>query len=546
MPGALMAVAQDSPRITLEMLQAAEKIAGVSFTNDERQAILARLNSDAGPLPGFDALRHVDLGSMQPAFVFNPVLPGKTIPNERRPLRRQAVEISTPKTEDELAFLPVSHLSKLIETRRVTSTELTKLYLSRLKRYDSKLLCVVNLTEDLALRQAHEADEEIAAGNYRGPLHGIPWGLKDLFAVRGTKTTWGMTPYRDRVIDLDSTVYTRLTEAGAVLVAKLSTGALAVTARWFGGLTRNPWNTDQDASGSSAGPGSATAAGLVGFSIGSDTGGSIIQPSSRNGVTGIRPTFGRVSRHGGMVLAWTQDTVGPLCRSAEDCALVLHTIQGPDGKDNSVIDVPFNWDTSMDVTRLRVGYLRSAFEGEITTDPSNPDTAEFERATRTNNQEALRIIRSFGVNLVPFDLPDVPVPAIDFIRYAETAAFFDDVTRSGILAAAEQGPERTTRPIEIRSAYFTPAVEFIQANRFRTYVMQQIDKAMADLDLFIGSNQLLTNRTGHPVVSMPSGFHRGSPTALHFTGKVFGDSEILLLAHRFQAATRHHLNHPPI
>ena len=546
MPGALMAVAQDLPRITLEMLQAAEKIAGVSFTNDERQAILGRLNSDTGPLPGFDALRRVDLGSMQPAFVFNPVLPGKTIPNERRPLRRQAAEISTPKTEDELAFLPVTHLSKLIETRRVTSTELTKLYLSRLKRYDPKLLCVVNLTEDLALRQAHQADEEIAAGNYRGPLHGVPWGLKDLFAVRGTKTTWGMTPYRDRVIDMDSTVYTRLTEAGAVLVAKLSTGALAVTARWFGGLTRNPWNTDQDASGSSAGPGSATAAGLVGFSIGSDTGGSIIQPSSRNGVTGIRPTFGRVSRYGGMVLAWTQDTVGPLCRSAEDCALVLHAIQGPDGKDNSVIDVPFNWDASMDVTRLRVGYLRAAFEGEITSDPANPEAAEFESATRTNNQEALRIIRSFGVNLVPFDLPDVPIPAIDFIRYAETAAFFDDVARSGILAAAEQGPEKTTRPIEIRSAYFTPAVEFIQANRFRTYVMQQMDKAMADLDLFIGSNQLLTNRTGHPVVSMPSGFHRGSPTALHFTGKVFGDSEILLLANRFQAATRHHLSHPPI
>src|SRR5262249_30878479 len=193
------------------------------------------------------------------------------------------------------------------------------------------------------------ADEEIAAGTYRGPLHGIPWGLKDLFAVRGTKTTWGMTPYRDRVIDMDSTVYTKLTDAGAILIAKLSTGALAVTAQWFGGVTRNPWNTEQDASGSSAGPGSATAAGLVGFSIGSDTGGSIIQPASRNGVSGIRPTFGRVSRHGGMVLAWTQDTVGPLCRSAEDCALVLSTIHGPDGKDNSVINVPFNWDATADV-----------------------------------------------------------------------------------------------------------------------------------------------------------------------------------------------------
>ena len=545
MPGALMAVAQDSARITLDMLQAAEKIAGISFSGDERQAILARLNSGAGPLPGFDALRRADLGSLQPALVFSPVLPGKTIPNERRPVKRQPVDVPAPKTDEELAFLPVTHLAKLIETRRITSTDLTKLYLSRLKRYDSTLFCVVNLTEDLALGQARRVDEEIAAGKYRGPLHGIPWGLKDLFAVKGTKTTWGMTPYRNRVIDQDSTVYTRLTEAGAVLVAKLSTGALAVTARWFGGLTRNPWNIDQDASGSSAGPGSATAAGLVGFSIGSDTGGSIIQPSSRNGVTGIRPTFGRVSRHGGMVLAWTQDTVGPLCRSAEDCALVLHAIQGPDGRDNSVIDVPFNWDASLDVSQLRVGYLRAAFETDIPNDPANPD-ADFERATRANNRQALDVIRSLGVKPIPFDLPDVPIPAVDFIRYAETAAFFDDVTRSGALTEVERGPEKSTRPVEIRSAYFTPAVEFIQANRFRTYVMQKMDEAMANLDLFIGSNQLLTNRTGHPVVSMPSGFHRGSPTALHFTGRVFGDSEILLLAHRFQAATRHHLNHPQL
>jgi Asp-tRNA(Asn)/Glu-tRNA(Gln) amidotransferase A subunit family amidase len=538
MPGALMAVAQDSPRITREMLEAAAKIAGVSFTREEQQAILTRLNSSAGPLPGFDVLRGADLGSTQPAFVFNPVLPGKTLPTERRPIKRRAIEVSMPATDEELAFLPVTHLARLIETRQIKPTDLTKLYLSRLKQYDPKLLCVVNLTEDLAQRQARRADEEIAAGTYRGPLHGIPWGLKDLFAVRGTKTTWGMTPYRNRVIDVDSSVYTRLTDAGAILVAKLSTGALAVTARWFGGLTRNPWNTEQDASGSSAGPGSATAAGLVGFSIGSDTGGSIIGPSSRNGVTGLRPTFGRVSRHGGMVLAWTQDTVGPICRSAEDCALVFNAIYGPDGKDNSIIDVPFNWDASADVTRLRVGYLRSAFEGAVTDD--------FERATRANYQEALRVIRSLGVNVAPFDLPDVPISAIDFIRYAETAAFFDDVTRSGVLTQVEEGPERSTRPIEIRSAYFTPAVEFIQANRFRTRVMERMDEAMSGLDLFIGSQQLLTNRTGHPVVSVPSGYHGGLPTALHFTGKIFGDSEILLLAHAFQEATRHHLRHPAL
>ena len=546
MPGALMAVAQDARRITPEILEAAAKIAGVSFSREEQQAILARLNSPAGPLPGFDALRHADLGNTQPAFVFNPVLPGKTLPSERRPFRRQSIDVRLPATDEELAFLPVTHLSRLIETRRIKPSDLTKLYLSRLKRYDPKLLCVVNLTEDLALKQARQADDEIAAGRYRGPLHGIPWGLKDLFAVRGTKTTWGMSPYRDRVIDMDATVYSKLTEAGAILIAKLSTGALAVTARWFGGLTRCPWNTQEDASGSSAGPGAATAAGLVGFSVGSDTGGSIIGPASRNGVTGLRPTFGRVSRHGGMVLAWTQDTVGPICRSAEDCALVFNAIHGPDGKDNSLIDVPFNWDAASDVAQLRVGYLRAAFEGPIPDNPRDPSIAEFERATRTNNQEALRVLRSLGVNLVPFDMPDVPISAIDFIRYAETAAFFDDVTRSGLLTQVEEGPEKSARPIEIRSAYFTPAVEFIQANRFRTRVMQKMDEAMSGLDLFVGSQQLLTNRTGHPVVSMPSGLYRGLPTALHFTGKIFGDSEILLLANAFQSATSHHLATPPL
>ena len=546
MPGALMAVSQDAARITAEMLAAASRIAGVSFSPEDQQAILARLNGTSGPIPGFEALREARLGDTQPAFVFHPVLPGKTIDRERHPLSRQAITASRPATDEDLAFLPVTHLARLIETRQVTPTELTTLYLSRLKRYDPQLLCVVSLTEDLALRQAWQADEEIAAGRYRGALHGIPFGLKDLFAVRGTKTTWGMTPYRARVIDKDSTVYTRLTDAGAILVAKLSTGALAVTARWFGGLTRCPWDTSQDASGSSAGPGAATAAGLVGFAIGTDTGGSVIQPSSRNGITGLRPTFGRVSRDGAMVLAWTQDTVGPMCRSAEDCALVLHAIHGPDGRDNAVMDVPFNWDAGADVKRLRVGYLRSEFEGEVRITAGSPAGVEFERARRVNNQAALDVIRSLGVTVVPFELPDVSVPAIDFIRYAETSAFFDDVTRSGELSAVERGPEQSTRPVEIRSAYFTPAVAFIQANRYRTRVMEQIDAAMSGLDLFVGSRQELTNRTGHPVISLPSGFHRGMPTALHLTGQVLGDTAILRLAHAFQNVTDHHRKRPPL
>ena len=545
MPGALAAVAQDAVAITPDMIQAAAKIAGVSFTRDEQERLLDKLNAPRGYLAGFERLRTANLGnSSQPAIVFNPVPPGKKVPSERRPLRRQKVEVAMPTSDAALAFLPLTHLARLVETRQIKPTELTKLYLARLKQYDPRLHCVVNLTEELALRQAKQADEEIAAGAYRGPLHGIPFGLKDLLAVRGVRTTWGMSPFKDRVIDTDATVYSRLAGAGAILVAKLSTGALAVTAQWFGGLTRNPWNVEQDASGSSAGPGAATAAGLVGFSIGSDTGGSIIQPSTRNGVTGIRPTFGRVSRHGAMALAWTQDTIGPMCRAAEDCALVLDAIHGPDGKDNTVLDVPFNWDVFADVAKLRVGYLRSAFEGDIPDDAQNPDRAAELRQTRRNNEEALRVLRSLGITVRPFDLPDVPIEAIDFIRYAESAAAFDDLTRSGVITQVEHGPEQSRRPDELRSGYFIPAVDFIQGNRFRMRLMEQVDQALGDLDLFIGSNQALTNRTGHPVISLPNGFFKGSPTALHLTGKLFGDQEILLLAHAFQAKTDFHRQHP--
>jgi Asp-tRNA(Asn)/Glu-tRNA(Gln) amidotransferase A subunit family amidase len=531
LPGALAAVAQDAATITIEMLQSAQQIAGVAFTPDEQRRLLEKLNGPRGYAAGFARLRSAEVGDTPPAIVFNPVLPGKKLPTERRPLRRQHIDAVMPRSEDELAFLPVTHLSKLLETRQVTSTDLTKLYLARLKKYDPQLHCTINLTEELALRQARQADDEIKAGRYRGPLHGVPYGLKDLFAVRGTKTTWGMSPYKDRVIDADATVYSRLTTAGAVLVAKLSTGALAVTARWFGGLTRNPWNTQQDAAGSSAGPASATAAGLVGFSIGSDTGGSIIMPATRNGCSGLRPTFGRVSRYGAMTLAWTQDTVGPICRSAEDCALVFDAIYGRDGKDNSVLDVPFNWDASADVTTLRAGYLRAEQDGR-------------EDAARLHDDETVQIIRSLGVTVVPFELPAIPFEAIDFIRYAETAAAFDAVTRAGGLMDVEQGPEQSRRPDEIRAGYFIPAVEFIQANRLRMRVMEQVDAAFGDLDLFVGSNQALTNRTGHPVISVPNGFSQGSPTALHLTGRLFGEAEILLLAHAFQAQTGFHRQHP--
>ena len=539
LPEALVLAAQDAETVTLEMLEAAQRLAGVSFTREEQQSILARLNAPRGYMAGFAALRRANLGnSAQPAIVFNPLPPGRKLPTGPRFLRLREPDVSRPSSDEALAFLPVTHLARLVKTRQVKPSELTELYLARLARYDPTLYCVVSLTPEIARAQAKQADAEIAAGKYRGPLHGIPFGLKDLFAVRGTKTTWGATPYKDQIIDVDSTVYLRLRDAGAILVAKLSSGALALTAQWFGGVTRNPWNIAQDSAGSSAGPGSATAAGLVAFSVGTDTGGSVISPSARNGLTGMRPTFGRVSRHGAMALAWTQDTVGPMCRSAEDCALVFNAIDGPDGKDNSVLDAPFAWDSAADVTKLRVGYLRSLFADSVA-----PQTT-LQMQTRRNYEEALRVIRALGVQVVPFDLPDVAIEAIDFIRYAETAAAFDEPTRNGTIREIERGPEQSPRPGEIRPARFIPAMEYIQANRYRLRVMEQMDQAMANLDLFIGADLLLTNRTGHPVISLPNGFFEGSPTALQMTGKLFGEPELLLLAHAFQMKTDHHLKHP--
>ena len=546
MPGALAAVAQDADEISVEMLEAAQRIAGLRFTPDELQAIADRLNRSGGNTSAYETLRAANLGnSTQPALVFNPVPPGMTLPTERRPMRRQEIAVSMPATDAELAFLPLAHLAKLVETRQVKPSELTELYLARLKQHDSTLHCVVSFTEELARRQARQADEEIAAGTYRGPLHGIPWGAKDLLAVRGTRTTWGASPYQDRTIDADATVYSRLTDAGAILIAKLSMGALASGDRWFGGRTRNPWNTEQGSSGSSAGPGASTAAGLVGFSIGTETRGSIISPASRNGVTGLRPTFGRVSRHGAMALSWSMDKIGPMCRAAEDCALVFDAIQGPDGRDNTVLDVPFNWDATADVTRLRVGYLRSAFD-DIQDDAENPGRVASVRQTLANNRTALDTIRGLGVQVAGFDLPDLPTRAIGFILGTEAAAAFDVPTLNAQLDSMRAPPEESRWPDSFRTSRFVPAVEYLQAQRVRMRIIEEMHDALGDFDLFIGSNLALTNLTGHPEISMPSGFFQGSPTSLRFTGKLFGEAEILVLAHAYQAATDHHLQHPKL
>jgi Asp-tRNA(Asn)/Glu-tRNA(Gln) amidotransferase A subunit family amidase len=458
------------------------------------------------------------------------------------------IKVAAPKTDEDLAFLPVTHLAKLIEKREVKSIDLAKLYLERLKKYDPVLHCVVTLTEDLALKQAAKADEEIKAGNYRGPLHGIPWGAKDLLYVKGYKTTFGASPFKDQVVDMDASVYTRLTEAGAVLVAKLTLGALAQGDRWYGGQTKSPWdptNQTQGSSGSSAGPSSATAAGLVGFSIGSETRGSIMSPASRCGVTGLRSSYGRVSRYGAMALSWTMDKIGPICRTAEDCAVVFRTICGLDGKDNTLIDVPFNWNAAADVKKLRVGYVKAAFEREIPDDPKNQERTQRLRETRKFDEEALRVIRSFGINLKPIELPKMTTDAIDFVLTTEAAAAFDDLIRSDKLDMISAEPERSSWVASFRLHRFVPAVEYIQANRARYRLMEEYAALFADLDLFIGSSLSATNLTGHPEISIPHGFDsKGQPTSLRFTGKLFGESEILLMAHAFQKKTDHHLKRP--
>ncbi len=537
-PEALTAVAGDAEEITAEMVAEAEKIAGIKLTESERSSIAGKLN---GLLESYEYIRNIEIdNSVPPALIFNPILPGVEFPGERTPFIAGTPSVSMPDKIEDLAFYPLTHLAKLIETRKVTSTELTKMYLGRLKKYGPILECVVTLTEDLALKQARRADEEIAKGKYRGILHGIPWGVKDLFAVKGHKTTWGADCYRNRVIDTDATVVSRLNKAGAVLMAKLSTGRFASGANWFSGKTRNPWNTEQSSSGSSAGPGAATAAGLVGFSIGSETRGSIAGPCERCGVSGLRPTFGRVSRYGAMTLSWSIDKVGPICRSIEDCAVVFNAVYGPDGHDSAVIDIPFNWNPSLDVRQLHVGYVRAEFEGEM---ESVGDRA---RLNKKFNNDVLDVLRSLGINLVPIELPSFNNNLAYLILFTEAAAAFD-YCNAGMNDLIDQSGEKLKEYPQYR---FVPGVEYIQVNRYRTILMREMADVMSDIDAyvtptFVGPTNWLTNITGHPEVIIPNGFTgEGTPVSISFVGKLFGEAEVLAVARAYQNATDFHLKHP--
>ncbi len=487
-------------------------------------------------------LRSVPIdNSIAPALQFSPVVPGMELDQERKSFIMSNVPIpKLPSDLEELAFLPVTHLSQLIRKRKVSSLELTRMYLDRLTKFDPLLKCVITLTEELALAQAKRADQEIAAGRYRGPLHGIPWGAKDLLAVKGYKTTWGAMPYKDQVIHEDATVVKRLEDAGAILLAKLTMGALAWGDVWFGGKTRNPWNTEKGSSGSSAGSGSSTAAGLVGFAIGTETWGSIVSPCTVCGITGLRPTFGRVSRYGAMALSWSMDKIGTMCRSVEDCAVVFDAIHGPDGKDGTVQDLPFNWDSGLDIRKLRVGFLKSDFEKE-----------RKDETWRANDQAALQAISSLGVELIPIDLPQYPIGAMSFILSAEAAAAFDELTRSDRDDLLVRQIDEAW-PNAFRTARMIPAVEYVQANRLRTIVMKSMAELMADIDVYVapsfeGDNSLLTNLTGHPAVVVPNGFNAENiPTSITFIGKLYGEAKALALAKAYQDATGFHLKHPQL
>lgn len=576
-------------KITQEMIDQAAALAGVVITPDQARMMLEGLNEQRSAYSGIRKL-HLP-NSLPPAYVFDPLPPGASVDTKREPPVYSHTVATMPRNLEDVAFYTVPELADLVRRRKVSSLDLTQMYLARLKRYDSLLHFVITLTEDRALAQAREADREIAAGKHRGPLHGLPWGAKDLLAAKGYPTTWGAGGFEHQVIDEDATVVKRLDAAGAVLVAKLTLGALAMGDWWFGGRTRNPWNTQQGSSGSSAGPASATSAGCVAFSIGSETLGSISSPSTRCGVTGLRPTFGFVPRTGAMALSWTMDKLGPICRGVEDCAIVLEAIYGPDGQDLSVRNAAFNWNANFDWKRLRIGYFTKEFE------PEKPPAQAHAKATQTLTPEqqkkreeherraaaqrarvaydrkydlaALDKLRSMGVNLIPLDLPNLPYDAMVPLLTAEAAAAFDELTMTGRdRLLTRQGPQDW--PNDFRIARFYPAVEYIQANRARSLAIQQVSALFQKVDIIVAatnSEQLVvTNLTGHPACIVPNGLRGpdappppavdtgnedniggpGTPVSITFLANHYQDAKLCAFARAYQQATGFEKLHPEL
>jgi len=521
--------------LTVDSLREAETLAGLSFDSAERALMIDDLREQR---EAFAALRALDIpNDVRPALVFQPWPAGwAPASGGLAPRWTDPGDVRRPDDLDDLAFASIGELSELLRTRSVTSVELTQIFLERMRRYGPELECVVTLTAERALASAAEADREIAAGRRRGPLHGVPYGVKDLLAVAGYPTTWGAAPYKNQVLDETATVVKRLDEAGAVLCAKLTLGALAWGDVWFGGTTRNPWNLEQGSSGSSAGPASAVSAGLVPFAIGSETWGSIVSPSTRCGVTGLRPTFGRVSRSGAMALSWTMDKLGPIARSAEDCAVVFDAIRGPDGRDPTLVDAPFSYSPDVDWSALRIGYVKDLFDAE--------------RDDKDIDDQALAMLRGLGAVLVPINLPERDAMPISLVLSVEAAAAFEELTMSGrddLLVSQV----RYAWPNVFRSAQMIPATAYVQANRARSLLIEEMSRVFDEVDLYVvpsfgGQNLLINNLTGHPCVVAPNGFMgEGRPHSWTFVGKLFDEATICAVAQAWQDRTGWHGMHPP-
>jgi Asp-tRNA(Asn)/Glu-tRNA(Gln) amidotransferase A subunit family amidase len=591
-PGVLWARMQDAgaSQVSLEMVTDALKLSGIDLSEEDRKQMVESANRN---LTNVNELRKISIPlDVSPPYHFSPIVPGIQVNKTKMPFRMSAAPaVKRPATLEDVAFWPVRHLAELIRTRQVSSLELTEMYLTRLHRYNGKLNNVVTFLDDYGRAEARRADAEIAAGKYKGPLHGIPWGAKDIISVKGFKTTWGSPAFKEQVFDYDASIVELLRDAGAVLIAKLATGELAAGDNWFGGQTKSPWDPTLGSSGSSAGPGSATAAGCVAFAIGSETSGSILSPAARNGLAALRPTFGRISRYGVMALSWTQDRLGPMCRYAEDAALVMQAVARPDGRDMSVSDVPFNWNAQLDIRKLRVGYIKESFD-EIT----NP-------TVKANAESVLETLRSLGIReFVPMTIPEsyTNVSAIG----VEQAAYFDEFQRSGRMKEARGGGRPNGRLIS--------AVDFLQSQRVRMMMMMKLAEATQGLDVYLvasnnnpgapgaaggrggggaggagaasaagaggaagagaagagaggpgggrggfgggGDNRpqgpaqrhsTMANLACYPAMNIPNGFSEyGSPTNVTYFARPFMEMELIALAKAYQDAAGHHLKKP--
>jgi len=536
----LFVSAQDSTIQKTDLVSSA-KLYDISFTTKEIDTLYSDVIDN---LANYKAMHRLPLANSVPLSMWQtPVVPGMQFNTVQKPIAWKLDNtVQLPANKNDLAFYTLEQLASLIKNKKISSLALTQFFIDRIKKWGDTLQCVISIQEDIAYAEAKKADAELAQGKYRGLLHGIPYGLKDLFAVKGTKTTWGAAPYQNQTIDEDAFVYIKLKEAGAVLVAKFTLGALAMGDYWFGGRTKNPWNLNYGSSGSSAGSTSATVAGLVPFAIGTETWGSIVSPSTTCGATGLRPTFGSISRSGAMALSYSLDKVGPICRSAADAAIVFNYIHGTDGKDGSAVNMPFNYTPNKDIKKLKIGYAKNYFD-KI-------------KDTSRNEFKVLEEFKKLGVQLIPVNFPDSGVynfNIMDVVIGVECAAQFDEMTRMNIDDALTR-QTKNDWPNSFRTARFVPAVEYINAQRHRYTLMQKVNEVMQQYDVIIcpsrgdGNQSAITNLTGNPVVCVPTGFDKrlNLPTGISFVGNLYDEATILSIAQAYQKATNWDETHPAL